>query len=287
MTTINGLFATTSTSAVGTSTLAGTQQLTNIASTIANTVFDLAAGQPNDYTYSELVASSMSNMNDLDSLITQLGNIQEADIEFLKTLDTATLDGMLKSQQSKRSRCKSKEMTKDNYLSMMTAAIAEMLIRAASGKDKGTSGRAAGDASYTEARLEELALDQEALRKEIRNVQSKKSILKSKAGFTEEDSRWLVLLVAEEQLKGIRVDGGGKVTTKVVNVIDPLRNTLKELLAEVDPEPMKAKDLKALVASIKEYVWSDATEEDATEEETPTEEAEQSNEQSDDSQVTE
>lgn len=242
----------------GATTLAGTQQLTNTSATIADVIIAaLNKSLETDETGEALadIQKSMSNMNVLDSIISTQYDVATVDIEFLKDLDEATLDGMLKSQQSKRSRCKSKEMTADNYRSMMTAAIAESLIRLASGKEKGsTGGRASGDVGYSAERLEKLGNDQDALRKEIRNVQSKKSIMKSKAGFTETDDRWKALLVAEAQLKGVRSDAPAPIVLK-----DTLRDELKEFLAEIDEQSMKAADLKELVAYIKRQVWSDVS----------------------------
>ena len=159
---------------------------------------------------------------------------------------------MLKSQQSKRSRAKSKAMTMDNYKSMMAGAIAENLIRQATGKVKSAGGarRMSGSVDFTAEQLEELRADQEKLKKELRNVQSKKSIMKSKADFSEDDDRWQALLVAEEQLKSIRVSTGH---TQVVKV-DETKEKLAEVLADVDPSSLKAGDSKALLAQIKELL---------------------------------
>ena len=98
--------------------------------------------------------------------------------------------------------------------------------------------------------LQLLKEDQERLKKEIRNVQSKKSIMKSKADFSEEDERWQALLVAEEQLKAIRVSTG---RTQVVKV-DETKDALAEKFADVDLEHMNAKDSKVLLAQIKEMI---------------------------------
>lgn len=258
---MNGLF-TGSVATTTNGTLAGTQQLTNLASTIATTVLDLANADLTQF--ADRIKLSLTATDVLDKLVNDLYPIAEVDVTFLKALTEDVLEGMLKSQQSKRSRCKSKEMTMENYTSMMTAAIAEMLLRLAMGKDKGTFGGRSSSVAYTDDRLQKLAEDQEALRKEIRNVQSKKSIMKSKAGFTEADEKWLALLVAEEQLKSIRSDAPGA-TIKVIE--DPLRNELKEMLAELDYENMSAKNLKVLVTAIKDSVWSDVTVDPETESE--------------------
>ena len=98
--------------------------------------------------------------------------------------------------------------------------------------------------------LEELKEDQDRLKKEIRNVQSKKSIMKSKADFSEEDPRWQALLVAEEQLKSIRISTG---RTQVVKV-DETKDALTETLADVDIEHLKAADSKELLAKIKAMI---------------------------------
>src|SRR5690606_11549012 len=75
--------------------------------------------------YKELIAKSKSDHGEMDELIAKAFNLADGDAEFLKELDEATLDGMLKSQQSKRSRAKSKVMTMDNYRTMMIGAIAD------------------------------------------------------------------------------------------------------------------------------------------------------------------
>ena len=102
--------------------------------------------------------------------------------------------------------------------------------------------------------LEVLKENQEQLKKELRNVQSKKSIMKSKANFSEEDERWQQLLVAEGQLKSIRVSTRG--TTKIVEV-DTTKEKLEEAFDGIDIESiekMKAADSKALLAKLAELI---------------------------------
>jgi hypothetical protein len=65
--------------------------------------------------------------------------------------------------------------------------------------------------------------------------------MKSKEGFSEEDERWQALLVAEGQLKGLRVD-----SVKVVTV-DTTKTALAEMLGDVDVNNMKAADAKKLI----------------------------------------
>ena len=221
--------------------LAGTAQLTSLASTIANDI--LKTINDNFEEYKELIARSKSDHGAMDELIAKAYNLADADVEFLKQLDEATLDGMLKSQQSKRSRAKSKVMTMDNYRSMMIGAIAENLIRLVTGKKKSAGGnrRNAGKVEYSAEELAALQADQEKLRKEIRNIQSKKSIMKSKEGFSEDDERWIALLAAEEQLKALRKD------TRTV-VVDETKEKLAAMLNGVEVNSLKAADAKELLA---------------------------------------
>lgn len=230
--------------------LAGTAQLTSAANAlVAECISKL---NDNFDEYREAFEASKSNHGAMDELIAQLIDLDTVDVEFIKELDDATVDGMLKSQQSKRSRAKSKTMTLDNYKSMMAGAVAENLIRKATGKVKSAGGarRMSGSVEFTAEQLEELKEDQDRLKKEIRNVQSKKSIMKSKADFSEEDPRWQALLVAEEQLKSIRVSTS---RTQVVKV-DETKDALTEKLAGIDIEHLKAGDSKALLAQIKELL---------------------------------
>lgn len=230
--------------------LAGTAQLT----TVANALVAECITKLNDDldTYRDEFMESQKDHNAMDKLLAKLIDFDTVDTEFIKLLDEATVDGMLKSQQSKRSRAKSKAMTMDNYKSMMSGAIAENIIRKATGKVKSAGGarRMSGSVDFTAEQLEELKNDQERLKKEIRNVQSKKSIMKSKADFSEENPRWQALLVAEEQLKSIRVSTG---RTQVVKV-DETKVALAEKLADVDLEHLKAADSKELLAQIKEMI---------------------------------
>ena len=231
-------------------TLAGTAPLTAVANElVAECIKKL---NDNLEEYREDFEASKQDHSAMDALLAKLIDYDTVDVEFIKELEEATVDGMLKSQQSKRSRAKSKVMTLDNYKNMMAGAIAENLIRKATGKVKSAGGarRMSGSIEFTAEQLEELKNDQVRLRKEIRNIQSKKSIMKSKADFSEESPRWQALLVAEEQLKSIRVSTG---RTQVVKV-DETKDALAKTLAEVDIEHLKATDSKELLAKIKTMI---------------------------------
>lgn len=253
---MGNLFATVNeATTVGNRGLSGTAQLTSVASDLANTILQVMNSDIDNYV-EDIKASQVDN-NAMDKLIERVHSLNEVDVDFLKELDEETIDGMLKSQQSKRSRCKSKAMTMDNYKALMTGAIAENLIRIATGKEKHSSGarRMAGSVDYTIEQLQELSEDQERLKKEIRNVQSKKSIMKSKADFDESDERYQALLRAEQQLKDMRVSGSNIVE------VDTTKNALTDLVQGVDIDSMKAADAKALLAQIAALAHNNDSEE--------------------------
>ena len=250
---INNLFETESNVATANGRgLSGTAQLTNVASEIAMSI--IRTMNDNIDEYAEDLKKSQTDGHAMDMLIEKVHPLADVDVDFLREIDDDTLEGMLKSQQSKRSRCKGKAMTMDNYRALLTGAIAENLIRIVTGKAKNATGtrRMSGSVDYTIEQLQQLEADQEKLRKEIRNVQSKKSIMKSKANFDENDERWQALLKAEQQLKDMRVDIG----TAYIEV-DTTKEKLSELLNGADPEHLKAADAKDLLTQIMALIKDD------------------------------
>ena len=260
---INELFGTNeSTTATNARSLTGTAELTNVATAAAHRI--IKAMEADIEAYRPRIQLSANDSKELDAIISEFKPLHEIDEDhMLRTLSDEVVEGMLKSQQSKRSRAKSKTMTLDNYTTLLTAAIAEDILREIYNKPKSAGGfhRAAGSVDYTIEQLQALSEDQEALRKEIRNVQSKKSIMKSKADFDESDERWQALLRAEQQLKDMRV---GTSTTKVVEV-DKTKDALAEMLNGVDVNHLKAADAHALLERIAQMASSES---EATDEET-------------------
>src|SRR5690606_16300481 len=181
--------------------LGSTANLTRISTDIAREILKRAEADAEKY-QAKIVESQKSH-DVMDQLINEIYDLKQVDIEFLKAESEEVLDRMIKSQQSKRSRAKSKEMTLDNYITMLTGAVAENLLRIAANKPKSAGGGGARRTSvrYTDEELEMLANDPEALKRAIRNVQSKKSIYKSKADFDPESERWQELLEVEAELK--------------------------------------------------------------------------------------
>lgn len=274
MSEINNLFATESNvSTVGNRGLSGTAQLTNLAGNIAAGILQVMNEDIESYT--DAIKASQRDNNAMDELINRVWDLEETDVDFLKELDEHTVEGMLKSQQSKRSRCKSKAMTMDNYRALMTGAIAENLIRLATGKEKhaGVGRRVAGSVDYTIEELQQLSEDQESLKKEIRNIQSKKSIMKSKADFDESDERYQALLRAEQQLKDMRTSGQSVTIVKV----DECAEALSEMLHGVDIQHLKLTEAKELLERISSLVTFNGTA-DESEEQTESIDEETTNE---------
>lgn len=246
---INELFGTTNEINRNARSLEGTAELTSYASRVASNI--LKTMEADIDTYRPRIQQSATDSKLMDELLNEFKPYEEiSEDDMLRHLDEKTVDGILKSQQSKRSRAKGRVMTLDNYINLMTAAIAENTLRELYnlGKSNRGFGRAAAIVDYTGAQLEALAADQEALRKEIRNVQSKKSIMKSKTDFNESDERWLSLLKAEQQLKDLRVSH-----TQVIEV-DSTKNALANILAETDISKLNSKDAHALLESISNMV---------------------------------
>lgn len=225
--------------------LPGSAELTSVAH--ATAVKMMKAMEADIETYTPRIQKSTTDAKELDALIDELADYNIDDESILNNLSEEQVDGMLKSQQSKRSRSKSKAMTVDNYVTLLTAAIAEDILRTIYNKPKSAGGfhRVAGSVDYTIEQLEALGNDQEALRREIRNIQSKKSIMKSKADFDEGDPRWQALLKAEQQLKDLRVGGRSGVVE-----VDKTKNALDELLAGKDISKMKSAEAHELLERI-------------------------------------
>ena len=195
--------------------------------------------------YSELFEASKTDHVAMETLITEVYDLSTVDASFLKQVGEDELLGMLKSQQSKRSRAKSKTMTVDNYKSMMNAAVSELLLREALDKPRSSGGFGSGRSilDYTPEEIQALGEDQEALRKAIRNVQSQKCVLKHKEDFDESNETYQSLLKLEAVLKDLRIVMPRQRTDKT-------RQKIKDALAAHDVENLKAADSKELLKMI-------------------------------------
>lgn len=242
--------------------LSGTAELVRIADNIATNIIRSMEEQID--IYRDRIGESAKDAKAMNTLLDEFrpwGEIDEDSV--LRNLDEKTVEGMLKSQQSKRSRCRGKAMTLDNYRSLISATIAEHILRELYDKPKnaGVHGRAARIVDYTPAQLEAYEEDQEALRREIRNIQSKKSIMKSKADFDESSEAWIALLRAEVMLKDLRHGGTGAVVE-----VDHTKEKLQEMLNGVDTENLKAADSKDLLNAIKSMLSNEQAADEPVEE---------------------
>jgi hypothetical protein len=238
----------------GANQLEKTAQLTAVSTEIANTVLGLI--EADEEKFKLMVVESQKSHDAMDKLIAECYDLDAVDVDYLSAESADTLDKMIRSQQSKRSRAKSKVMTLENYKAMMTGAVAENLLRIASGKPKSAGGgnHNTSDVGFNDDELQKLAADQELLKKAIRNVQSKKSIMKSKADFDEASDRWQQLLKAEDQLKALRDDRPATVDPEVQKAADD-KKKVEELLKDVDNiDQLKAADAKGMLAKIKEML---------------------------------
>ena len=229
--------------------LSSTAELTRISADIAREILKRAEADPEKF--ADKITNSMQSHDVMDQLINEIYDLSTVDIEFLKAESEEVIDRMIKSQQSKRSRAKSKEMTLENYMTMLTGAVAENLLRIAANKPKSAGGGGARrrTVTYSEEELEVFKNDPEALRRALRNVQSKKSIYKAKADFDEKSDRWKELLETEAQLKALR-DGQSAEAEKAIEKT----NMLEEMLATVDLKGLKAAEAKDMLESIKEML---------------------------------
>ena len=178
MTNLNNLFTADAKETKGKRALSGTAEMTANAEVVVNDVLEALSNSYDDH--AELFEQSKVDANAMDMLISEFTNkFEDVDVSFLEKYDEDELKSMLKSQQSKRSRSKSKDMTMDNYKSMMNAAVCELMIRTHTGNAKTrTAGR--GSNMYTDEFLNSMAEDQHELRRELRNVQSKMCIFRKK-----------------------------------------------------------------------------------------------------------
>lgn len=239
----------------GANQLSVTAQLNTVANQIVKDVLSriLPTDGEENSEYADQILASQTDHNAMDNLLNEVVNFEEdTDTDFLKDTNSEELERVLKSQQSKRSRSKNQQMTIENYAKMMTAAVAERLVREALGKPKGNGGgNTRGQATYTDEELNALAEDPAMLARAIRNVQSKKSIAKSKVDFDENSDRWQDLLEAEQQLKDLRASINGLQNTAAQEALEAKRKA-EELVGSVDVNTLKADEARDMLAKIQE-----------------------------------
>lgn len=208
----------------------------------------MAAVAGNDPEVIEQVKESQTSTAAMDELVKTYGGAELVNAEVAQ-FGEEEVQKLLKSNQSNRSRRKSMPMTQANYQEMLTAAAAEWIIRESLGITKNANpfggGRAATE--LNEQTIAELADDQEALGRAIRNVQSKKSTYKAKNADRdyENDEEWIGLLDTEAALKAVRISTPG-VGRKGVS----MKKALQFILDGVDPTAVKKDEAVELLTTI-------------------------------------
>ena len=214
------------------------------STTIADQIFAAFTADEAIEEHTEMVKQSIQNSENMFALVSQAVTVLDIDLT-IDCMDASEseVDKAIKSQQSKRSRAMAKQNTIANYKASLAAVIAEVIIRTAYNKPRGQSS-AIGNFTYEipEDKLELYREDPTALAKAIRAVQSRKSVEKAKANFTEDSERWQALLEQEATLKALR-DGQTTVSTEVAAAKDELEN--------LDITKLKASEAKEVLERLK------------------------------------
>lgn len=246
MANLNNLFTAEEKETKGKRALSGTAEMTANAEVVVNNILEALS---NDYdSHAETFEQSKVDAYAMDMLISEFtNNFEDVEVGFLDKYDEDELKAMLKSQQSKRSRAKSKDMTMDNYKAMMNAAVCELMIRTFTGKAK-TRVAGRGSNMYTSEFLKSMAEDQHELRRELRNVQSKMCIFRKKhpEDYNEHDE-YKELEKVENTLKDMRTPIEGH-RVKMSDVTAAL---------DVDVNELELEDAKQLIAELQKLTGGD------------------------------
>lgn len=246
MANLNNLFTAEAKETKGKRALSGTAEMTANAEVVVNNILEALS---NNYdSHAETFEQSKVDAYAMDMLISEFtNNFEDVEVGFLDKYGEDELKAMLKSQQSKRSRAKSKDMTMDNYKAMMNAAVCELMIRTFTGKAK-TRVAGRGSNMYTSEFLKSMAEDQHELRRELRNVQSKMCIFRKKhpEDYNEHDE-YKELEKVENTLKDMRTPIEGH-RVKMSDVTEAL---------DVDVNELELEDAKQLIAELQKLTGGD------------------------------
>lgn len=241
--------------------LVGSAELVRLADIEARKICKMAdEDDQEDGRVFSLVAGSVEDPSKLDEVVNELYQYEADSLQFLVALPDDTLVKLMKSQQSKRSRIKGMSRNQDNYIKMLSAAIAEHMIRKTLNKPKGKSGKTAGllSPNLTSEEVEMYSADQLKLGAAIRNLQSQKSIFKKNNADYEETEKWQTMLSREAELKSLR--------TSVPSVMvkdDPRIDKIIELVAELDINSMKVHDVKEVLRAVRNIVTIDESDDES------------------------
>lgn len=194
------LFNKTESKATGRTNHEFTAVLTRMSNEYALQVLDAIAD--NEDEYRELVEESRTNSNLLADII-EKSKVLEGESFDEYELDNEEAIKIMKSQQSKRSRLKSKGTeTFEGYKTYLSAFIGETIIRTIADIKRASSGPRGRFSyePYTEEELIEFKENQHRLASALRNLQSRKCILK-KEDSEEAAAKIEQLIIKEDQLK--------------------------------------------------------------------------------------
>lgn len=236
----------------GKNQLALTANLTQVSTVIANDIINRIDADDNA---AAIVSNMYADYNALNHEIAIQLEAHPTDIEWLQEISTEDAIKMLKSQQSKRSRARSTTMTLTNFKTMLTAAVAEELLRRAHNITRSAGGSSRRtELVLTEEMVDAYTADQAKLAKAIRNVQSKKSIMKKKPDFDEASEEWMKLLEYEASLKALRTNSTA-VDTQTIEKAKKA-DEFEQMLTDIDPTKMKKDELAAALEQMKSMMLS-------------------------------
>lgn len=231
----------------GKNQLALTANLTQVSTIIAN---DIVNRIDNDDNAESIVLSMYQDNNVLNHEVAIQLEAHPTDIEWLQSISIDDAVKMLKSQQSKRSRAKSATMSLTNFKTMLTAAVAEELLRRAHSISRTTVGASRmTELVLTDEMIETYKNDQTKLAKAIRNIQSKKSVMKKKENFDESSEEWMKLLEYETALKSLRSNSNA-VDMKTIEKAKKA-DEVEQMLTNLDTSKMKKADLEEALEKMK------------------------------------
>lgn len=219
--------------------LAQTASLTAYSDSLARA---LIVDAKKDEANADLIKASFTTAAAQDTLIELFCGVLSTDT--IVDADEDTLKKLLASQQSKRSRSKGKDMTLSNYISMMSAAIAETVIRTVMGKPRGASATAGSSATtpLSDGDLSVYADDLDLANRRIRSLQSWKSTHKHLEGTIE----WDCVVENIQKLQDLRPS---TTTVKVIKE-DPRIQAVREQMKDVDISKLNKSEKDALLQDI-------------------------------------
>lgn len=204
-----------------------------------------------DYNEFREAYSDNAKLNEL--LMAYIGQtIQNVDLSFLSDSDDEEIIKLMKSQQSKRSHTKKKDMTPQSYATVVAGAVGEILCRRALGKGMPNTTRKGGGSfiMHDDATIADIAQhDQGELVRLIRNAQARKTLMKKKG--LEGSDEWNELIAYIDFMVSYRDSSR---STRTTTVVEPAwADDVKMMMTEAgDLSKLKAAEARGLLMAIAE-----------------------------------